>query len=992
MAEKYDIEQTLQILTGDSEFLKVLHSVIFSNETQLYLISELLVNNSTTIANSTVVSMVGIHFLETDIAAILGVCTTELLTATLYSYKYAAVKRFFIRNYKNFLPEYDYVQVSTQEKTKLFVEAFMREFDRFSLIIDNIYNTVDIDKVPVAYLQYLGQLIGYEKEDFLLVSNITFRELLKNIIEVYKIKGTNYSLELFYNFLGFDITIQEFWFDKRYGDPNIGINPYTASVDKNSYLFYLTPIKPTETIPDGVSLESNNKLPVETQVKNSMSLEMFDLYIGWYSVGDSRGFSYKQLIGDTTGFTGDTYTYFKTNAIQYSLKSLNTGQEAELTADEITVIDLYAQFLTPIFIKRKIVLSAAPYLETGSATYLKIKEEDRLDPVYRGYKINSHTWEFKVKSIETNVGDTNNPRSRLTIYDTDKILINNIKYWDIIELTGDTKGDTVAGLYKVWGDTKGDSYPGDTFGRSYYWQLGYTYLELNSILIGTNRGDSGAYVKTGGRESMFQIHEGDYPKRYYWDDPAFGDSVLINYFNEDARIRHFGDSITRGGNYISGYHTDTRNAVYNPSLPTSAYSAIKNANLTWNDEQIKTQINSIIRLGDSVGGLYNYVAYSPYRVRSRDFMFPVDTERKITPGDTRSRAGDSWRRYNQHRPSGLTTGDSVWVLHGGFMNPTLLEEESGSETGPITLGMSKSMEYEAYDRLYEPQYIEKTRRDYYIVRYDKVNKFNYDTIILGKRGSFAAKLTDKGGDSTFKTLFNVGSSYITGDTIYGGGDSATITSITKLTDERFKIYWLDVQGTGSKGEIYVNDKGDTWSQVLNKLTSDDYITVYGTGGLADDAAYRVVSSTKLSGDTTRIYFGDSFRGSDIRNTGYIYINNAGKIRGYIRDSGSSRGAIKIYDRPARFRNLKAGDTVIIKCRGDTNSGTYKLYSDAAFARYSGDSAITTLTFTTLLNGQDGDSITNPKGGMVEVFSKYWTMNEYTYRQHDYIELIKMYPK
>jgi hypothetical protein len=291
-----------------------------------------------------------------ELSAIIGTFNSALLTQIFYSFKYAAIKRFFFKNYQKYIPEYDFVQINTQEKTKLFVEAFMREFDRFSLIIDNIYNVVDINKIPLAYLQYLGQLIGYEKEDKLLISDITFRELLKNIIEIYKIKGTNYSFELFLNFLGFSANIQEFWFDRRYGDTNISINPYTYSVDKDSYLFYLTTEKPTKAIPAGVSFD-NDKVITEDKIKEALSLEMFDKYIVWYNNGDTRGYSAKQLLGYDAGFTGDTYTYFKSNAIQYTLTSVNNSQEAELTTEEIEVIDLYAKFLTPISSKIILIIS-----------------------------------------------------------------------------------------------------------------------------------------------------------------------------------------------------------------------------------------------------------------------------------------------------------------------------------------------------------------------------------------------------------------------------------------------------------------------------------------------------------------------------------------------------------------------------------------------------------------------------------------------------------
>jgi len=219
---------------------------------------------------------------------------SELAMWLFYVYKYSAIKMFFINNSHFFLPEYDLSQVASSDEMKLFFKSFMREYDRFSRIIDEIYDVVDIDRIPTTYLQYLGQLLGYERTDYQLLTDASFRELLKNILEIYAIKGTNYSFQLFFNLLGYSITPLELWFDRRFADTGITNNPYTSSTDKNSYLYYLTPNDPTTTIPSGMFFPHS---VTADQITAPKDLQLFNTLTNWYKNGDSRGYPPLMLTG-----------------------------------------------------------------------------------------------------------------------------------------------------------------------------------------------------------------------------------------------------------------------------------------------------------------------------------------------------------------------------------------------------------------------------------------------------------------------------------------------------------------------------------------------------------------------------------------------------------------------------------------------------------------------------------------------------------------------
>jgi hypothetical protein len=525
MAERFEIESYILIFDNDDEFN---NSLFEEGEFPLTSLEKenlvsLLIDNNTYISSNTVVDLVGQNFIKTSIDETLGFSTsTSFYKQIFYTYKYASTKSFFKKNYSKFLPPYDVVKLQDDNgKKQLFIEAFVREFDKFCDVIDKIYNIVDIDKIPLEYVNYLAQLIGYEREDYLLISDISYRELLKNIIEIYKIKGTNYSFELFFGFLGYDITIREFWFDKRLADEGITANLYTSVTSKTNLFFYLTPLKPTEYIPEGMLYPI---LVNENEIKDTMDLNKFQRYINLHFQGDSDGYSYQQLIGDTPGYTGDTYTYFKTNIIQYSLTSLRTYEDIELGEDDLNIIALYVKFLTPIFISPRILLAAAPY-ETSAFSQLFFSDDERSDPVFN--RINN----YAILSITSKTGDTGDTHALIYVSDPKKELFNHYLHRGDFIYIGDTDtsppiGDTDnVGSYFVAGDTDGDSYAVN---------IGSTTIIKLKKYLAADQATAGGYVFIGGNENMFHLYEGIYPSNYYWGDTEIGDSWEMNY--NDANI------------------------------------------------------------------------------------------------------------------------------------------------------------------------------------------------------------------------------------------------------------------------------------------------------------------------------------------------------------------------------------------------------------------------------------------------------------------------
>lgn len=384
---RYSIDQTIEIFQNDQEFQRVVitqHGINLTYEQYKELVETLLTEKNY-ISEYTIEELNNENppFLRTEIATIYGKAFIEraVYWQTMYTFKYSTIKIFFRSNWQRFMPDYDALIIESSEKAKLFQEAFMREYDRFAKIIDEVYNIVDIDRIPEEYLNYLAQTIGYEKEDSNLLNNASFRELIKNIIEIYKIKGTNYSFELFFNFLGYEATLKEYWFDKRFGDPNINSNPETGITDKKFAGFYYSSIKPTDYIPEGMRYPYivNHDQLIETLDVNEFSrLTVSGIY------------TYSQLIGDSPGFPNINYTFFKTNVMEYNLAKITTGSsiESELSQEDLDSIKRYADFLTPIFIQKNIIIIIPPFKDDGDS--LILNDADRHDPHINNPNPSSH--------------------------------------------------------------------------------------------------------------------------------------------------------------------------------------------------------------------------------------------------------------------------------------------------------------------------------------------------------------------------------------------------------------------------------------------------------------------------------------------------------------------------------------------------------------------------------------------------------------------------
>ena len=294
----------------------------------------------------------------------------EVLVMTIYVYKFGSSDAFYEKNILNFIPEYDREMIKSKPKMKLTMESIGRLMDQMESKIAGMQDLLDIDNCPEEFLDYLGQLLGYEREDFTL-SNFSFRELLKNIVEIYKIKGTNYSFSFFFKFLGFEINLKEFYFNRDVKNPESFPG---ATEDRVEY--YLTTTNPLE--------ETNYGFPQpyldQTKNLNDFSFEQTSLINNGCSnpIQYMLGIQPYNNIGNR--YHANPWRYFKANLIEYQLTPFI--DRLNLTASDNETIKKYIKFLSPAYLFTWINVYLNPWVENVDV----ISDED-IDTVEKRMKI-----------------------------------------------------------------------------------------------------------------------------------------------------------------------------------------------------------------------------------------------------------------------------------------------------------------------------------------------------------------------------------------------------------------------------------------------------------------------------------------------------------------------------------------------------------------------------------------------------------------------------
>jgi phage tail P2-like protein len=371
LLEAFDIDK--QRLQRVADFLILNDSVINNTELPVYY------NNSSIIDQ--IANLYGYTTIPWDqYISQNGTNLLELLNFTLYLYKFGAISNFYEKHLLDFVPEYDREQIQASPKLKLSVESLGRKLDNIEDILSRFPNLYSIDNCPEELLDYLGQTLGYEREDFTL-TNVSFRELLKNIIEIYKIKGTNYSFSFFFKFLGFNIDLTEFYFNKDV------INPESfPGIDEDRVEFFLSHINPTEYHYYVTAQGNTTYIKPAVHLYATRNLNDWDQEIAVLKAADCSNASKYMRGVETKNNDGVTWhpnpwNYFKTNLIEYNLNPFIT--KLNLTATDNETIKKYVKFLSPTYLFTWININVQPWIEDYSIAIsnidLGVTDPDNID-------------------------------------------------------------------------------------------------------------------------------------------------------------------------------------------------------------------------------------------------------------------------------------------------------------------------------------------------------------------------------------------------------------------------------------------------------------------------------------------------------------------------------------------------------------------------------------------------------------------------------------
>lgn len=136
-------------------------------------------------------------------------------------YEFVVYKNFFRANYKNHLiPKFEKNILDSNPARAVFFDTIMEYFDIAWAYRKDIEQNADPLFAKSKFLDNLGQSRGFQRIDYERegtdleeIAESTYRELLRNLVDLIEIAGTPLSYQLFFSALGFDIELQEFWWD-----------------------------------------------------------------------------------------------------------------------------------------------------------------------------------------------------------------------------------------------------------------------------------------------------------------------------------------------------------------------------------------------------------------------------------------------------------------------------------------------------------------------------------------------------------------------------------------------------------------------------------------------------------------------------------------------------------------------------------------------------------------------------------------------------------
>lgn len=328
-------------------------------------LTDVLLGNLNTIKNESIRLLVSQEYLFPEIREALGfyddiVLPKSLFQEIFYTCKYCYTESFFQNNWENFIPLFDFEKISENKQLYAFMDSLMKEFDKLDNIINHSKDFKSYKDIPFKYINYLSQLLGVEQKTFYIEEDMEaqYRVLAENILDVYSIRGTYSSWELLFNFLGFTIELQEFYFDRRKLYTVENNNYELDESDNEVYKYYLTTIDPRYNKLDGIAtsetvMQSDMTEPFEIMDFNDLVRQYGLMCVLGYD--DCYEYVNSKHKVETKIYDGPVYKYFKTNYIRIKPKrKFSTGN---FSINQLYQLTSLLNFLTPEFLKREMYIT-----------------------------------------------------------------------------------------------------------------------------------------------------------------------------------------------------------------------------------------------------------------------------------------------------------------------------------------------------------------------------------------------------------------------------------------------------------------------------------------------------------------------------------------------------------------------------------------------------------------------------------------------------------
>jgi hypothetical protein len=324
-----------------------------------------LLHNIDYIKEHSITYLISSQFLKEEIKDDLGLSqelpmTDDIPWEIFYTIKYCCVNVFFQNNWEFFIPEEDFTKMEKNESLMAFMDALMKEFDKLDNILDHTKDFHDYDEIPYEYIVYLTQLMGVEPKDFMIMEDqhTLYRTIAANIMDVYSIRGTVDSFELLFNFLGYTITLEEYFFDRRRLNSLSEANEEMITNDMYSYKFYMTTKDPRDNFLQEVS---SKEIVTQKDFGEKLNVKDFDSLVKKYGLRCVLGYDDEYVVEneangkvqstDVKKYTGPVFTYFRTNYVR--IKPKLKYASGNFSLEQLYQLGALLNFLTPEFIMRE---------------------------------------------------------------------------------------------------------------------------------------------------------------------------------------------------------------------------------------------------------------------------------------------------------------------------------------------------------------------------------------------------------------------------------------------------------------------------------------------------------------------------------------------------------------------------------------------------------------------------------------------------------------